>query len=153
MWILILEIIQQTKGRSGSLEPRNLEESFYGADTKISKVGMLPVEREGWLNWDPCEQSIVGLVLPLWGNTLQLVMGKIQRKKLGPGPECLYQNNKPLLHSCRQDQMTPKKDKTSSFFLPGSQNTSLDEPLHTHFTDTWGSQWDGVWSPTSQSKV
>ena len=47
MWILILEIIQRTKGRPGSLEPRSLEESFYGADTKISEVGMLPVERGG----------------------------------------------------------------------------------------------------------
>lgn len=37
-----------------------------------------------------------------------------------------------------------KKGQNLFFFLPDFQNTSLDGPLHTHFTDTWGLQWDGV---------
>ena len=37
------------------------------------------------------------------------------------------------------------KKRTKSRLLSSRfQNTSLDGPLRTHFTDTWGPQWDGV---------
>ena len=122
MWILILEIIQWTKGITGSLEPRSLEKTFCGADTKFSQVGMLPAERWGPLYWDPWEQSIMGLVLPPLREHVTAGYGENIKKKMGSWTR---------MH-------LPKQQVFAEFMQAGPDNTKIDKkplPLSSRFPE------------------